>query len=263
MRKKLFQIFLLLILIFQLPSCITTRQTNYLQSTSKKKATFRDSLNYQDYKLKEGDRLFIQVYALDGKTASLFNGSNNMGMQLASGNANSNASDLYTYLIQPDGTILFPIIGKISLQNKTLRDAKRIIQDSIKPILKLNSVDVRLVSKTFSVIGAGRSGRFNIPKEKINILQAIAMCGDLGLYADRSKIKLMRQTEKGVVIKTFDIRNTNIINSEYYYIEPDDVIFLQPLNAQFFGVTSLWTGISTVLTTISFATGIYGILTVK
>jgi polysaccharide export outer membrane protein len=73
----------------------------------------------------------------------------------------------------------------------------------------------------------------------------------------------MRQTEKGVVIKTFDIRNTNIINSEYYYIEPDDVIFLQPLNAQFFGVTSLWTGISTVLTTISFATGIYGILTVK
>lgn len=186
-----------------------------------------------------------------------------MGMQLASGNANSNASDLYTYLIQPDGTILFPIIGKISLQNKTLRDARRIIQDSIKPILKLNSVDVRLVSKTFSVIGAGRSGRFNIPKEKINILQAIAMCGDLGLYADRSKIKLMRQTEKGVVIKTFDIRNTNIINSEYYYIEPDDVIFLQPLNAQFFGVTSLWTGISTVLTTISFATGIYGILTVK
>lgn len=263
MRKPLIQILFALLLAFGLASCVTTYQTNYLQTTQKAHSSFKDSISYQDYKLKEGDRLFIQVYSTDSKTSSLFNGSGNTGMQMMTGNASSNASELYTYLIQPDGTIQFPIIGKVNIKNKTVRESKKILEDAIKPVLKVNSVDIRLVSKTFSIIGAGKAGRYNIPKEKINIFEALAIAGDFGFYADKSKIRILRQTPSGPQIKTFDVRNIDIINSEFYYIEPDDVIFLQPLNAQFFGITTLWTGISTILTTISFGAGIYGIITKK
>ncbi len=84
---------------------------------------------------------------------------------------------------------------------------------------------MRIVSRTFSIIGAGKAGRYNFPREKVNVYQALAIAGDLGFYVDRSKIKILRETEKGVQIKTFDIRSIDVINSEFYYLEPNDIYF--------------------------------------
>lgn len=83
------------------------------------------------------------------------------------------------------------------------------------------------------------------------------MAGDLGFYADRSKVRILRVTESGNQIKTFDLRNANIINSEFYYLEPDDVIFIQPMNKQFFGVSTFWAALSTIITTYSLGYFIY------
>ena len=138
---------------------------------------------------------------------------------------------------------------------------EKAIEKALSPILSNNSVDVRMIGKSFSIIGAGNAGQFTFPKEKINIFQALALAGDLGYFTDRTKIKLLRQTQNGTIIKTFNIKNIDIINSEFYFIEPDDVIFLQPLKSKFFGITTLWSAISTTITTISFGAGIYGILT--
>lgn len=263
MQKRLIQIFVSILFFFGLTSCITTHQTNYLQSAKAYTQSLRDSVNYTEYQLKEGDRLYIQVYSTDAKTSNLFNGSTGAGnmQQMTMGSGNNSYTDLYTYLVEADGNIDFPLVGKIQVMGKSVREVKYILQETIKPILQVNSVDVRLTNKSFSIIGAGKAGRFSIPKEKINIFEALAIVGDLGTYADRSKIKILRQTKDGPKISSFDIRNEDIINSEFYYIEPDDVIFLQPLKSKFFGITSLWTGLSTVLTTISFGAGIYGLLT--
>jgi polysaccharide export outer membrane protein len=255
MRKSLIQLLFIMVLALQLTSCITTHQINYLQSHNNNTLTFKDTISYHDYCVKEGDRLFVQVYSTDEKTNALFNGSGNTGLQMLSGSGEN--MDLYTYLVKNDGSIKFPIIGQIQVKGKTLRETKEIIEEAIKPILKLNSVDVRMVGRTFSIIGAGKSGRFPFPREKVNIYQALAMAGDLGFYTDRSKIRILRVTEKGNQIKTFDVRSINIINSEFYYLEPDDVIFLQPLKEQFFGVSTFWAAISTVITTYSFGLFIY------
>ena len=239
----------------QLTSCITTRQINYLQAPSNQIHAYKDSISYNDYRLKEGDRLFIQIYSTDEKTNALFNGAGNTGMQMLSGVSEN--MDLYTYLVKSDGNIKFPIVGEINVKDKTLRETKEAIEEAIKPILKINSVDVRMVGRTFSIIGSGKSGRFTFPKEKINIFQALAMAGDLGFYADRSKIRILRVTDKGNQIKTFDVRSIDIINSEFYYLEPDDIIFLQPMNEQFFGVSTFWTALSTLITTFSVGYFIY------
>jgi len=257
MRKTFIQLLFFIILALQLTSCITTHQINYLQPPKNFIPAYKDTFSYHDYRLKEGDRLSVEVYSMDDKTNALFNGSGNSGSQMASGAGSNDNLDLYTYLVLPNGCIEFPIIGEIPVKGKTVRETKEIIENAIKPLLKINSVDVRMIGRTFSIIGSGKSGRFAFPREKVNIYQAMAMAGDIGFFADKSKIRILRVTEKGKQIKTFDIRSVNIINSEFYYLEPDDVIFLQPMKQQFFGVSTFWMAISTIITTYSFGVIIY------
>lgn len=252
MPKPFIQLLFFIALTLQLTSCITTHQINYLQPAKNFIPAYKDTFSYRDYRLKEGDRLFVQVYSMDEKTNVLFNGSGNSSAQMMSGSGSNDNMDLFTYIIQTNGNIEFPIIGEIKVVGHTIRETKTIIENAIKPILRVNSVDVRMVGRSFSIIGSGKSGRFPFPREKVNIFQAIALAGDFGTYADRSKIRILRVTGKGNEIKTFDIRSKDIINSEFYYLEPDDVIFLQPMSEQFFGVSTFWMAVSTIVTSYSF-----------
>jgi polysaccharide biosynthesis/export protein len=257
MRKPFIQLLFIIALTLQLTSCITTHQINYLQPAKNFIPAYNDTVSYRDYRLKEGDRLFVQVYSMDEKTNVLFNGAGNSSAQMMAGSGSNDNLDLITYVVQANGSIQFPLVGEVKLMGKTIREAKEILEEAIKPILKVNSVDVRMVSRSFSIIGAGKSGRFPFPREKVNVYQALALAGDLGFYADRSKVKILRVTEKGNEIKTFDIRSKDIINSEFYYLEPDDVIFLQPMTQQFFGVSSFWSAVSTIVTSYSFGVIVY------
>ena len=269
MRNLFLRLLFIAMLTLEFSSCITTHQTNYLQAPKNFIPAYKDTFKYAEYHLKEGDRLYVQVYSTDEKTNTLLNGggvggnSSQMMMSAGTSGAGGDNMDLYTYLVQSNGNIDFPVIGEVNVIGKTIRETKEAIEEAIKPILKINSVDVKMVGRSFSVIGSGKSGRFPFPREKVNVFQAIALAGDFGQFTDRSKIKILRVTPKGNVIKTFDLRSVNIINSEYYYLEPDDVIFLQPLNEQFFGATTLWSTIATVITTGSFVVGIYSLFVPK
>lgn len=255
MQKSIVRTLVIMLFALQLTSCITTHQLNYLQAPKNFIPAYKDTVAYTDYVLKEGDRLYIQVYSIDDKTNVLFNGSGSSGYQLNS--ANSDNQDLFTYIVLPDGNIHFPMVGDVLLKGKTIRETKALLQNEIKSILPVNSVDVRMVGRTFSIIGAGKSGKFEFPREKVNIFQALAMIGDVGFYTDRSKIKILRESDDGAKIKSFDLRSVDIINSEFYYLEPNDVIFLQPMKEQFYGVTTFWSALATLATTYSFGVIIY------
>lgn len=258
MQKPKIQITCAFLLAFVLTSCVTTLQTNYLQANKNGKYIFNDSSSYKDYRLKEGDKLSIQVYSTDIETSNLFNGGVNSGAQMMTSSESGN--DLYTHSINEDGNIQLPMVGDVKLSGKTLRESKKVLEKSIKPILKVNSVDVRLLNKTFSIIGSGKTGQIPFPREKVNIFQAIALAGDIGFYNDRTKVRILRKTLNGNVIKSFNLNKVDIINSEFYYLEPDDIVFLDPMKAKFFGVTTFWTAVSTIITTISFSTGLYGLI---
>ena len=138
MRKPINLILYLMMIISLFSSCVTTHQTNYLQNPQNLIPAFKDSATYKDYCLKVGDKLFVMVYSIDSKTNALFNGSGSSGMQMMSGGGNGETSDLYTYIIQPNGKIDFPLVGEINVLGKTVRQTKGIIEEAIKPILKLN-----------------------------------------------------------------------------------------------------------------------------
>lgn len=257
MYKRIAYLLFFVVSFLFLDSCITTRQLNYMQPPKNYIPAYQDTVHYKEYTLKPGDRLFIQVYSMDDKTNALFNGTNNSNIQMMTSADNSSNMDLYTYMVNPDGTIHFPLVGDVVVAGKTVRETKTLLENVIRPILTINSVDVRIVDRSFSIIGGGKSGKYVFPREKVNVFQAIAMAGDLGFYADRSKVRILRETANGNVIKTFDLRSADIVNSEFYYIEPNDVIFIQPLPQEFFGVTTFWAALSTLITTVSFGLGVY------
>jgi polysaccharide export outer membrane protein len=219
-----------------------------LQESRKSIPTYQPSYTPEDYRIQVGDQINIKVSTTDEESMKLFSTTSYLT------NVNNTAypsADLYNYNVYEDGTIDFLYVDSISVVGKTLREVKYEIEKALEPIVKISSVEVRLVNNSFSVIGKGGSGRYFINKEKLTIFQALAMSGDLDNYAERGQIKILRKTPSGTIIKTFDVRSKSVIQSEFYYVQPNDVIYVQAFNGQFFGIDSFPTIFTTLTSTAS------------
>lgn len=249
-----FRYLLYLLMVVSLCSCVSRSNYNYLQKRSS--LPQYDSVPFSEYTMQRGDYLDVRVSSMVESDEQLFNNGRRQ-IRLNGDNAHSR---LYLYLVEEDGTINFPYVGSVPVLGKTLREVKATLEDALKDMMNTFTVDVRLANGTFSIIGESGAGRYTIPKEQLNIFQALAMSGDLSDYSDRTKIKLIRQTVNGTVVREFDLRSESIINSEYYYIQPNDVIYVQFSNAKYFGVRHITGLISTVLSTVSLGMLVWGLV---
>ena len=263
--KKLFYIF---IVGLALSSCVTARKVNYMQKPDNQIPSYADTLSYEDYVLRIGDRLYIYVYSLNEDVQKMYNagGANSqMRGQMGMSGGMGGSYDLYTYLVDEEGNIDFPTIGKIPVQGKTTREVKLKLEQELGSLLQeipgysMVSVEVNIVNRSFSIIGA-KSGRYQINKEKMTIFEALAMAGDLGEFNSRKEIKLVREKNGVTTIKTFDARSEDIVNSEYYYIEPNDIIYIRQIPGYSFGINHVTTVIGVTAATISFGVFIYTIV---
>lgn len=263
--KRIFIILLPLLMA----SCVTSKRVNLMQEPGKNRIPqYADTISYEDYELRIGDRLYIYVYSVDERVNKMFNSSSGtIGLQMLQGGGGVGGSyDLYTYLVQSDGCIDFPMVGRIPVRGLTTRNVKAILEEELSSFIKsygeyqMTSVDVKIVRRSFSVISDRGSGTFNIQKEKVTIFEALAMAGDIGDFGDRSKVRIVREKEGVTHVKEFDVRSQDIINSEFYYIEPNDVIYIQRIKGQSFGINSVTTSISVVATTLAFGGFVYGLV---
>lgn len=266
MQRLITHLLSVIIGIVCLSSCVTSRKVNYWQEPDRQIPSYTDTLSYEDYQLRKGDRLYIYVHSIDERITKLFNsGNSNIRYYVRSGN-NAGTTDLYSYVVDEDGNITFPTVGTVPVLGKTTRQVKHQLEDllsgQIKSLADMSpfSVDVQVIQRYFSVIGANHSGRFAIPKEKVTIFEALAMAGDIADFGDRSRIKLIRETGDSTIIKTFDVRSKDIVNSEFYYIEPNDVIYIRKITGKSFGINSAAATVSVVATTFSFGVLIYSFI---
>jgi polysaccharide export outer membrane protein len=261
---------LILLLPVLMASCVTSKRVNLMQEAGKSNIpSYADTLSYEDYQVRVGDRLFVYVYSIDERLSQMFNssGSNMNASQLRQGNNMGGSYDLYTYLVLEDGTIDYPMVGKMSVRGKTTREIKLMLEKELAGYIassyteyQMVSVEVNVVRRSFSVISDRGSGIFTIQKEKVTIFEALAMAGDIGDFGDRSKVRIIRETEGKTKVKMFDVRSEDIINSEFYYIEPNDVIYIQRIKGQSFGINSVATSISVAATTLAFGGFVYGLV---
>jgi len=271
---KQLNLFILLATIAALSSCVTSKKVNLLQEPSKTIPSYADTLSYDDYKLRIGDRLYIYVYSVDEGVMKLFNatgasgyGNSSSQIRQNDGSGSQNGSyDLYTYLVEEDGCIKFPLVDRLPVRGLTTREVKLALEKELATYIKsygdynMISCEVNVVQRSYSVISQGGTGNFSIRREKMTIYEALAQAGDVGDWSDRSKVKIIREIEGQTKVISFDLRSKDIINSEYYYIEPNDVIYVQHLKGKAFGVNNAATTVAICASTLAFGGFVYGLV---
>ena len=167
-----------------------------------------------------------RVITSDAETASLFQSSG------------SGATQGISYRIFADGTVDLPFLSSVPLGGKTLQEAQAIIQGRLETFVPDVQVKVALATGTFCVIGDAGRGYFPIYKERLTIFQALSMAGGMNESGNFHQVKIIRQNDKGTQIMSFDIRTESILGSEFYYIYPNDVIYVEVSKKRFWAINS-------------------------
>jgi polysaccharide export outer membrane protein len=190
-----------------------------------------------DYKLQVNDIIDVKIVSLDEDVNKLFN-SNSAASSSAAQTAN--LGDLYYitgYNIDDSGYVYLPIIGKVNVLNKTLSEASKEIDTHVYKYFSKYYLVVKLGGIRFSAIGEfNRPGKYTILQNQATIFEAIALAGDLAMVASRGDVKIIRQYPEGTKIHTINLLDKKLIQTPYYFIQPNDVIYVEPLPQKSWGV---------------------------
>jgi len=218
---------LILVLTIQLTSCVSTRSATYFNDVGSER--FSERFGNIEPVLQENDILSISVSSLNQEAAEIFNSANLTATQTSSSSGTTTQAS--GYLIDQEGNIRFPLLGIIKAAGKTKKELREEITGQLvdKQLLLGPIVDVRYLNYRVSVLGEVRNPSvLTIPNEKVTILEALGLAGDLTIYAKRDNLLLIR-TENGVK-KThrIDLTTDEIFTSPFYFLKSNDVLYVQP-----------------------------------
>lgn len=249
----------LLLLLFLLTACQSYKKVPYFQNVEVVNGVEQQEKLY-DAKIMPKDLLTIVVSCTNPELATPFNltVASNAGIAVSTSSYVTTQPVLQPYLVDNDGNINFPVLGELKLGGLTKREAERLIIDRLKPYMKETPiVTVRMVNYKISVIGeVTRPGTFTISNEKVNLLEALAMAGDMTVYGLRDNVKLIREDANGKQqIVTLDLNKAETILSPYYWLQQNDIVYVTPnkakaRNSDVGNSTSLWFSATSILVSI-------------
>ena len=214
-------------------SCIPQKETLYLQDKEPDMEFGQLDQITGKYFLQPNDYLYIRVSTFDPKISEFFNTQQGRISSSQMGN-----NTMMLYMIDDDMNIDFPYAGKINLEGCNLPMAKEKIKKGLEPFVKDASFVVQMGTKSYVILGEVRSpGEKMMKKDQMTIFEAIGAAGDLTVFGKKREVKIVRPQPDGTT-KTFevDITDHRIIGSEYYYIYPNDLIYVRPMRAKQFGI---------------------------
>jgi polysaccharide export outer membrane protein len=208
-------------------SCISQNKIKLIQEkTTKTPTTDFANSKLSTYRLQTGDQLYIEVYSVDPKTSKFFQTDFPDLM-------NPTYLFLKSYSVDEFGFIHFSFIEKMYVKGMTVAEVKDLLQKTLNDYFKESTVDIKLVNFEISVLGEVNSpGSFTVYREQINIFQAIGRAGGFKDFGNPKKVKLVRQVPSGSNVIELDLSNNKILESQYFYLQPNDVLYIEPLNAK-------------------------------
>jgi len=264
MTKSCFYILLIVGTLFT--SCIPVKDLVYLQDkgTSDNQTTVA-SVESKPYRLQANDVLSIDIKAIDPNLVSIFSSSQNSS---TGATVNKSESGLYFegFTVDDHGNIRMPILGEINVIGYTLEEVrikieKKLLEEYFKAEANI-FVTVKLAGFRYTINGeVGSTGTKTLFQEHVNILEAIANAGDIRTVGNRKAVTVIRQTPTGVQMNDIDLTDVNVMKSPYYYLQPNDYIYVKPLRQKSWGTGE--TGIQsigTIITLLSLATTVYLLL---
>lgn len=227
MKKLVSAIVVAISVILVLGSCGSAKQVAYFQNIDSLDLSASKML--YDARIMPKDQLSIIVKTTNEDAAKPFN--------LNTNNTSTMNQNLQYYLVDNDGNIDFPIVGKIHVLGLTGRQCEELIRTKIQKYFSENEkpfVTVRMASFRVVVTGeVGSPGVVTVPNEKISIVEALAQSGDLGLQGKRKNVMLIREDAAGTKsAHRLDLTDANLINSPYFYLQQNDIVYVEPNGAK-------------------------------
>jgi polysaccharide biosynthesis/export protein len=218
-----------LIIFFILTSCANKKNIHYLQNLELKK----DQAIVQNYEavLQPDDVISISVSSTDGVGLQSFSpNSSSITSNVSGGNSKPGATN---YIIRKDGSIEFPVLGKVQISGLSTTKAIDMMKVKLEKYIKDPIVMIEWHNFKFSVLGeVTKPGQYFSKSERVTLLEALAMAGDLNIYGNRKNIILIREIDNKRSIFTIDLTNPNLLNDEVYYIKQNDQIIISTNNAK-------------------------------
>ncbi len=264
--KQIKLLFTLLVVSILITGCGSTKNVAYFKNS--------DSVNLDmsrvlyDARIMPKDVLTITVNTTNPEASAAFNLTVATAQTVSLHTSSTTQAALQSYIVDNEGNIDFPLVGKLHLGGLTKNEAEQVVLQNIMPYMSISErpiVTVRMINYKISVIGeVNRPGMFTVGNEKINILEALAQAGDLTIYGVRERVKLIREDATGKKeIHMLNLNDANIINSPYYYLQQNDIIYVEPnkvksQNSSVGSMTTLWFSATSIL--ISLTSLLYNIL---
>lgn len=235
--KPAIALFLLLFLL-SMSSCTSTKKMKYFNNLSDSQVVRLPLLQRSQAVIMPDDLLEIKVSGANEATSALLNTYSVTPNAIASG-----------YLVDQNGYIEFPIMGKIKAAGLTREEFKEMLKERVSKYLKDPLVYVKFSNFRFSILGeVGRSGNFVVQNERVTILEALGFAGDMTSYSRRASVRVIRDSSGYREIGMVDFTDKNLFTSKYYYLQRNDIIYVeaQKYKSQF----EDFSRISTVLATL-------------
>jgi polysaccharide biosynthesis/export protein len=232
MRTQTLSIITILLLV----ACTSQKKLAYLQNLPEPTGQEAFPMAIPDYKIQPRDILYISVKAMtpDGTIKDFLQSSSNTAVTITQGDAGAAFSG---YDVNSEGYIEIPGIGPIKVNGLKLEEIKKKLQELTANVYKNATVDCKLLSFKFTVIGEVRSpGAYINYNNYLTVLEAIGRAGGVGDYGNRDRALVVRPYDKGTKTYRINLQDKNLLTSEAYFLLPNDVVIIEPMKQKIFNM---------------------------
>ncbi len=261
------------LLIYSLPallifSCVSNKKVLYLQEETDLYGPAQpDTIlrNYEiglyEYHLQHEDVLSIQISSLTPKEYDFFSQGLPQGQQMNVGGMRGGGGAMFGYLIDKNGEIEFPVVGKVKFAGLTIYEAEKMVQEMASEYLEEPVVKVRLLNFRYVVVGeiSGRGQTITTFNNRLSVMEAIGLAGGMGELADLQNVKIVRQHENTANVHYVNLLAEDFIASPYYYVHPNDIIIVPPLRQRPFRIY-FGENLGLIISSLSLILLVYGLI---
>lgn len=229
-KNNLYRILCILIAVVamgSMSSCVVTKDSVYFADVPDSTSSYQIALaNYQEPRVLVDDVLSIIVTTIDPQVAATINQNQSPEANLASPNSTGIPSG---YLVNKSGNIEMPILGTLNVLNLTTTEVASIVRDRAAHFFKNPTVQVRFANYRITVLGeVSKPATYIMGNEKVSLLDAIGMAGDLTIYGKRKNVLLIRDNDGAKQFVRLDLSSADIFRSPYFYLKQNDVVYVEP-----------------------------------
>jgi len=217
---------LVIICIYSMSSCTSIENSTYFLNAND--TLIATKTNEAEALIQKNDILSIYISSLNSDASAVFNAPNTLtNITTTTTGTSTNAGG---YLVNPEGNIQLPILGTIQAAGITKDELKNNIRKTIleKKLLIDPIITIRQLNYEVTIIGeVTKPSVINVPNEKISLLKALGIAGDITAYGKKENVLLIRETEGKRLLKRIDLNSKAFLSSSYYYLQPNDVVYVE------------------------------------